>query len=165
MQNLVPHYANHSKYILCIGWNEWCALPELDIPYIKAKIDTGAKTSAMHAFDITTFTHKNKTFSRFKVNPIKNNHTITRECSAELVDYRYVMSSNGHKEPRFVIRTSLILGSLTWNILITLTNRDPLQFRMLLGREALANKVIISPGRSCLLGKVTKSILANCYST
>lgn len=164
MQNSPTHYADNSN-ILLIGWNEWCTLPELGIPYIKAKIDTGAKTSAMHAFDINTFTHQNTTFARFKVNPLKNNHTITKECSAELVDYRYVMSSNGHKEPRFVIRTSLTLGSLTWNILVTLTNRDPLQFRMLLGREALTHKVMVSPGRSCLLGKVTKSMLANCYST
>lgn len=149
---------------IAIGWNEWCTLPELSLPIIKAKIDTGAKISALHAFDIKTFFKEGIEYAIFHIHPIQGNHTISKICTAVVVDRRNIMSSNGHRECRIVIKTPLKLENSVWDILITLSNRDPLQFRMLLGREALSERVIIHPNRSCLLGRPSRKTLLECYS-
>lgn len=163
MKQLLSKYFQ-AKHIT-IGWNEWCSLPALGLPIIKAKIDTGAKISALHAFNIKTFFKDDVEHVIFHINPIQNNHTISKICTAIVVDRRNIMSSNGHREHRIVIKTPLKLENTVWDILITLSNRDPLQFRMLLGREALSERVIIHPDRSCLLGKPSKKILLDCYDS
>jgi ribosomal protein S6--L-glutamate ligase len=138
-----------------IGWEEWCGLPDLGIPIIKAKIDTGAKTSAIHAFDIESFIHENELWVKFNLFPVQKTKTIKKTCLAKVIDRRYIMSSNGHKEFRYVIETSLILGQRRWLIEVTLSNRDPLAFRMLLGRKALQRHVIIDPVKSQVTQKLS----------
>lgn len=145
---------------LLIGRSEWCQLPELKIPAIKAKIDTGALTSSLHAFNIETIEKDNQKIVRFDINPLQANNDIELRCQSPVIDERAVMSSNGHKELRYIIETLLILGDKAWNIEISLSNRDPLKFRMLLGREALQNRVLIDPSITCNLSKLkTKSVL------
>lgn len=135
------------KYI--IGRAEWCALPDLSVPAIKAKIDTGAKTSAIHAFDIKLIKSNDKQYVEYKVYPIQANSSIVIKCKSLIIDERFIMSSNGHKERRYVINTALRLADSTWSVELTLSNRDPLRFRLLLGREALNHKVIIDPSLNC----------------
>lgn len=148
---------------ITIGWREWCSLPNLNIPAIKAKIDTGARTSSLHAFDIKT-THADQSDRvHFSIHPIQGNNKIVVQCHASILDERYVMSSNGHKELRCVISTTVNLGDLSWEIELTLSDRDPLRFRMLLGREALKKNIIINPSRSLSLGRITKAELRALY--
>ncbi|WP_235776165.1 ATP-dependent zinc protease family protein [Rickettsiella massiliensis] len=139
---------------MLIGWREWVALPELGLSRIKAKIDTGARTSALHAFSLHTpdepVHHKQKVC--FKVRSLTRQGTRrVIECVADLVDIREITDSGGHKERRYVICTPLIVGQYSWPIEITLTSRDNMRFKMLLGRTALSNRFIVDPGRSYLL--------------
>jgi ribosomal protein S6--L-glutamate ligase len=120
-----------------VGWEEWLSLPELGLPALKIKTDTGARTSALHAFSIQPFGSEKKPFVRFGVHPIPNNPDVEVFCSAPVVDIREVTSSNGHKELRYVIETPVVIGNRTWAIKITLTNRENMAYRMLLGRSAL----------------------------
>src|SRR4051812_40511013 len=96
--------------LLLIGWREWCKLPQLNIPTIKAKIDTGARTSALHAFNIRIYYKKAKPYVRFSVYPLQGNKQIIVNCESPLVDERAITSSTGHREHRYIIRTPLILG-------------------------------------------------------
>lgn len=148
---------------MLIGWQEWCTLPGLKVPLIKAKIDTGAKTSSLHVFDLQPF-HKNyQQWVRFVVHPLQRNSKLSLIRRARVVDERMVMSSNGHKELRYVIKTPLTLGNLSWDIEVTLSNRDPLAFRMLLGREALKSRVIIDPTKALCQGKIKSAKLRAIY--
>ena len=133
---------------LTFGWEEWVALPELGLPAIKAKIDTGAKTSALHAFDIEAFGPASHPKVRFAVHPIPGNDDLAIPCSAEVIDRREVISSNGEAELRYVIATVLKVGETTWPIEVTLTDRGTMAYRMLLGRQALGEHVIVAPGES-----------------
>ena len=130
---------------LTFGWEEWVSLPELGLPAIKAKIDTGARTSALHASDIEVFGSDAKPKVRFNVNPVAGNDDITITCSAPIIDRREVTSSNGESELRYVISTNLDVAGQSWPIDITLTNRAGMNSRMLLGRQALTDHIIISP--------------------
>lgn len=150
-----------SDKLIQVGWSEWCCLPGLDIPYIKAKVDTGAKTSALHAFDIEA--DSDDKIVKFNVHPVQGDSKIRIPCEAEIIDIRSVMSSNGHIERRYVIKTPLRLGEKKWKIEITLSNRDPLQYRMLLGREALQKRVLVDPQHTLLLGKLTKKDILGIY--
>ncbi len=129
---------------LNFGWEEWVALPDLGLPAIKAKVDTGARTSALHAHDIETFGTSAKPKVRFNVMPIAGRDDIAITCSAPLIDRREVTSSNGEAEERFVIATTLEVGGELWPIEVTLTNRAGLSSRMLLGRQALNDHITIS---------------------
>ena len=149
---------------LLIGRNEWCQLPDLKIPAIKAKIDTGAKTSAIHAFNIKPTLRKGVKYVYFDVNPIQGNDDFLISCKAPVLDERHITSSNGHKEHRYVITTPIKMGDQYWDIELTLSNRDPLRYRMLLGREALNNRVLIHPGITCSQGKIPKKVLTKTYS-
>jgi len=120
------------KEPLFIGWREWLSLPDLDIPLIKAKIDTGAKTSAIHATEIEPFRYNHQDYVRFTVQPVQYNQTINISCQAALIDEREITDSGGHKESRYVIETSLVLGSYQFQTQISLTNRKDMRFRMLL---------------------------------
>ena len=130
---------------LTFGWEEWIALPDLGLPAIKAKVDTGARTSALHAHDIETFGSANTPKVRFNVHPIPGRRDIAITCSAPLVDRREVTSSNGETETRYVISSTLDVGGQSWPIEITLTNRDGMNSRMLLGRTALGDHITIAP--------------------
>jgi len=142
----------HDDNKILIGWQEWCSLPDLNVKYIKAKVDTGAKTSALHAFNIKEKCIKKQKYVYFDVHPIQSNDEIIISTKAKVVDERYVMSSNGSKEKRYVILTRLEMGDTSFDIEITLTNRDSLRFRMLLGRDALTKHFIIDPEKfSCLV--------------
>jgi hypothetical protein len=140
------------KEPLKIGWREWVALPELEVRAIKAKIDTGARTSALHAYRIEPFRRAGGLWVRFELHPMQRSEATKVTCEARAVDERLVRNSGGGVERRYVIRTLLRLGEETWPIELALTNRDQMGFRMLLGRTALQGRALIEPGRSYLLG-------------
>jgi hypothetical protein len=125
---------------ITVGWREWVSLPELNIEKIKAKVDTGAKTSCLHAFEITPYNENGINKVKFLVHPLQKNNDIVKECHAELLDKRYV------------IQTRLVTTHKEWDIEMTLTNRDTMLFRMLLGRRAMEN-ILVDPSSSYLLGK------------
>lgn len=133
---------------IIIGKEEWCALPELDLPLIKTRVDSGAKTSALHAFNIRPFKKDGKLYVCFEIHPIQHNRKVTRKCTAEVVDHRSVKNSGGQTEKRYVIKTQISLGNQAWDIEITLTNRDEMGYRMLLGREAMQHRVLVDPALS-----------------
>lgn len=148
---------------IMVGWEEWCALPELGLPAIKAKVDTGAKTSALHAFRIESFFEAGMEYVRFDIHPIQRTKTYVKTCVAQVTDKRYVADSGGHREKRYVISTPILLDGRMWDIEITLTNRDTMAFRMLLGREAMKGKIIVDPAKSCCQGKVRTNKLKKYY--
>lgn len=137
-----------------IGWREWVILPKLHIEKIKAKVDTGARTSSLHAFDLKYSVRAGEEYVSFKIHPIQKNSDLTVQCKAKVFDYRKIRSSNGQAEIRPVILVDLVLGKELWQIELTLTNRDEMGFRMLLGRNAIRKKFIIDPGKSYLGSKV-----------
>lgn len=131
-----------------IGWREWVSLPELGIENIKAKVDTGARTSALHAFDVKIKEANGKHTVDFKMHPLQNDSDYVVECHANIIDQRQVTDSGGHQERRLVIQTSLVIGQQTFPIEMTLTDRDTMKFRMLLGRTALKPYFIVDPAKS-----------------
>ena len=135
-----------------LGWREWVRLPELGLQPIRAKIDTGAKTGALHAFYVEPFRQADASWVRFGIHPQPNRHDLVVHCTAPLVDHRVVTDSGGHREARYVIETELLLGEHRFRTEITLTDRDTMRFRMLLGRNALAG-FVIEPARSYCLGR------------
>lgn len=137
----------------CVGWREWCSLPELHLSHIKAKIDTGARSSCLHAFFVEPFRKDDKQWVRFGMHPNQHDTELEVICEAEVSDIRDVTDSGGHTEKRFVICTPLLLGDQTWPIELTLTNRDTMSFRMLIGRTAMNKRLIVNPDASFLLDK------------
>jgi hypothetical protein len=137
-----------AKAFLIIGWRETVALPQLGIGKIKAKIDTGARTSALHAFHIRTSDRQGKKIVHFQVHPLQRNSKTTVSAEAELLEYREVRNSGGAAQLRPVILTEVQLGREKWKIELTLTNRDVMGFRMLLGRQAVRSKFLVDPGKS-----------------
>lgn len=144
-----------------VGWREWVALPELAVRRIKAKLDTGARSSALHAFNVKPLQRDGKYLVEFDVHPLQRNDEVIRTCVAEAVDYRWITNSGGGREKRFVIVTALQMGGDTWPIEVTLTDRDQMGFRMLIGRTAMERRLVIDPTASYRLGKPGKAEGAN----
>jgi len=151
----------NSKMI--VGSEEWCNFPELGIPAIKARVDSGAKTSSLHAFNINKFTRDGESWVSFEVHPLQNNRRVVIRCEKPVIDKRTVKSSSGTSEHRYVISTKLTAGNDSWNIELTLTNRDSMGYRMLLGREAMNGKILVDPSLSFCLGEVTEDTLDSYY--
>lgn len=128
-----------------LGWEEWVSLPDLGLPAMRAKVDTGARTSALHAYDIERFGPASKPKVRFAVHPIPGRDDLSIPCSAEVLDRREVTSSNGEAETRYVIRTMLTVHDQSWPIEVTLTDRRGMSNHMLLGRQALTENVTVVP--------------------
>ena len=143
-----------NNQILRLGWREWAALPDLGLPAIKVKVDTGARTSALHAFYTEKYELDSVDMVKFLIHPIQRNYDFQVECHAPLIDFREVSDSGGHREMRYVIETGIVIGNSRWPIEITLTNRDNMRFRMLLGRRAMEARAVVEPGASYLNGKL-----------
>ncbi len=135
-----------------LGWREWVGIPEMGLPAIKAKIDTGAKTSSLHALDPEPCTIEGVPHVRFILMPVQRSLALGRDIVAPLVDRRNVKNSGGEGEERYVISLILALGNIEKEIEVTLANRRDMKFRMLLGRQALEG-CLIDPAQSYLLGK------------
>ncbi|MBI4566794.1 MAG: ATP-dependent zinc protease [Planctomycetes bacterium] len=137
---------------LLVGWREWVALPDLGILGIKAKIDTGARTSSLHAVDFHLLRRHGRWVVRFKVNPLQHTAIKTVEAEARMIGGRHVRNSSGQVDHRVVVETTLEMQGQRWPIELTLASRDTLGFRMLLGRQALRGHAMVDPGRSFLTG-------------
>jgi len=147
---------NNSGSLPAVGWREWLSLPELNIDQIKAKVDTGARTSALHAYYVDPFQRDGVEWVKFGIHPLQNNSELAIECEMPVKDRRIVTDSGGHREERFIIETTLKLGQHEWLAELTLTNRDSMRFRMLLGRTALDSRFQVNPAESYNIGKKHK---------
>jgi hypothetical protein len=141
-----------TKGLATIGWREWLSLPQLGIAYLKAKVDTGARTSALHASYVKPYREQGIRMVRFGIHPLQRRTDIIIECTAVVRDRREVTDSGGHREKRYVIETQATLGDVSWPLELTLTNRDSMRFRMLLGRTAMEDRFVVNPSASYLLG-------------
>jgi hypothetical protein len=141
------------RQAVVVGWREWASLPDLGVDEIKAKIDTGARTAAIHAFEIRPFVRDGQKFVRFSLHPVQHRRRPVVDCEARVLDERVVTSSSGHRQRRYVIETTLKLGNDAWPIEMALTNRDEMGFRMLLGRRALRRRFVVDPGSSFVLSR------------
>lgn len=148
---------------MIIGSEEWCSLISLGIPAIKARVDSGAKTSSIHAFNITTFTKNNQTWVSFEISPKQKDRKTVLKCEMPVVDRRVVKSSNGLKERRYVVKAAIGLGDQSWEIELTLSNRDTMGYRMLLGREAIAGRALVDPSRIFCLQNYSKEEVERFY--
>lgn len=141
------------KGLHSIGWREWLALPSLGVERIKAKVDTGARTSSLHALEMESFEKEGEPWIRFAIHPHQRSEADEIQVEAPIHDRRRVRPSTGRAEERPVIKVPVVLGDITWEIEITLIRRDMMGFRMLLGRHAVRRRFLIDPGRSYLMSK------------
>jgi hypothetical protein len=146
-------YTKMTEKKTILGWREYLQLKDLGVDRIAAKVDTGAKTCALHAFYIEEFERDAQPWIRFGLHPRRETDTIEVHCEALIKERRDVTDSGGHLENRYVIDTTLVIGADTFIVEMTLTNRDNMRFRMLLGRNALRRRFLVDPGKSFLLGK------------
>jgi hypothetical protein len=136
-----------------LGWREWLTFPELGITQVKAKVDTGARTSCLHAFFVEQFERQGVAWVRFGIHPEQDDTETEVICEAIIKDRRSVRDSGGHEEIRYVIDTEVLVGSQSQRVEVTLTDRDTMKFRCLLGRSAIRGKYLVDPARSYLQGK------------
>ncbi len=148
---------------LIVGSQEWCSFPALNIPAIKARVDSGAKTSSLHAFNIQPFKRNSEPWVSFEVHPIQNDRKTSVRCESPIVDRRHVRSSSGSSEKRFVILSTVVIGGHAWEIEVTLNNRDSMGYRMLLGREAMKGRMLVDPASSFCLGEKSFQEISELY--
>ena len=141
-----------TKRLPSLGWREWVGLPGLGVGQIKAKVDTGARSAALHAFEIERFERAGEIWVRFRVHPVQRSARPTVEAEGQLIDERWVRSSSGRATLRPVIRTPLVVGKRRWLIEVSLVRRDLMGFRLLLGRQSVRNRFVVDPGKSFLAG-------------
>ena len=149
--------SNDKTTLPVVGWREWLKLPALGVARIKAKIDTGARSSSLHAFHLESFRRDGAEWVRFEIYPRQRSTKITVQAEAPVLEYRNVVSSGGHATIRPVVLTEVELLGQRWTIELTLANRDSMGFRMLLGRQALRGRFLVHPGRSYFGGKPARS--------
>jgi len=154
--------ANENSKII-VGSEEWCSFPGLGVPAIKARVDSGAKTSSMHAFNIQKFRRDGENWVSFEVHPLQNDRRTVIRCERPVIDKRVVKSSSGVSETRYVIGATIKVASETWDIELTLANRDSMGYRMLLGRQAMSGRMLVDPSLSFCLGEVTTDELNDYY--
>lgn len=142
---------NNSKGVL--GWREWLGFPDLGITAIKAKVDTGARTSCLHAFAVDAFQRDGAEWVRFGIHPRQRNTEKEVFCEWPVKDRRVVRDSGGHEELRYVIETTAKIGGDLLPIEVTLTDRDSMKFRALLGRSAIGERYVVDPARSFVQGR------------
>jgi ribosomal protein S6--L-glutamate ligase len=150
---------------IVMGSAEWVGLPLLEVPAIKVRVDSGAKTSALHAVNIIPFKKDGMSWVRFEVLPLQNDGKTNIHCESPVFDKRKVKSSSGLVETRYVIKSTLSVAESTWEIELTLTNRDSMGYRMLLGRQAMAGRILVDPESTLLLGEMTPEVLNDYYKT
>ncbi len=148
---------------IIVGSEEWLTLPAVGLPLIKARVDSGAKTSALHAFNIRGFTRQGVAWVSYEVHPLQDNRRVIVRFESEVVDKRMVKSSSGLAEKRYIIRTPVTLKGHTWDIEISLTNRDSMGYRMLFGREAMNGRILVDPSASFLCGSHSKEDVNKLY--
>lgn len=136
-----------------LGWREWIGLPEIGVSQVKAKVDTGARTSCLHAFLVEPFLRDNEQWVRFDIHPVQRDTTEVIHCEAPVLDQRIIRDSGGHQELRYVIETIITIGEARFKAEMTLTDRDTMKFRVLLGRTAIRGNYLVDSGRSYLCGK------------
>ena len=146
---------------IIVGSEEWCSFPSLGVPAIKARVDSGAKTSSMHAFNIQKFRRDGENWVSFEDDPLQNDRRTVIRCESPVIDKRVVKSSSGVSETRYVIGATIKAGNEAWDIELTLANRDSMGYRMLLGREAMSGRMLVDPSISFALGEVPTSTLKN----
>ncbi len=154
--------SNQAKII--VGSEEWCSIPKLGVPAIKARVDSGARTSSIHAFNIQPFKKNGVAWISFEIHPLQKNRATIIRSEAEVVDRRIVKSSSGDAEKRYVIKADIYLADESWEIEITLTNRDSMGFRMLLGREAMQGRILVDPSASFIQGNISAEKIQSFYS-
>ncbi|GLB50107.1 30S ribosomal protein S6--L-glutamate ligase [Neptunitalea lumnitzerae] len=150
---------------IIVGSEEWVKLPKINVPAIKVRVDSGAKTSALHAVNIEPFIKEGEHWVRYDVYPVQANGKTVVHCESPIADKRIIKSSTGTKESRYVIKTLLHISDDVWEIELTLTNRDSMGYRMLLGREAMNGRILVDPESSFLLGTVEDSELSQLYKS
>lgn len=148
---------------IIIGSQEWCAFPDLGVPAIKARVDSGAKTSSIHAFNIQPFKRHGESWVSFEVHPLQDNRRTTLKCEGRIVDRRMIRTSSGMTEKRYVIRTPLSLGYRVWDIELTLANRDSMGYRMLLGRQAMTDRILVDPSATFCHGEISDREIDQLY--
>jgi hypothetical protein len=150
--------------LMIVGNAEWCALPQLNIPAIRARIDSGAKTSSIHAVNIEEFYKNRQQWVRFEIHPLRIHTDVMIVCEAPVYDYRLVKSSTGVAQPRYVIETYIEMGGEKWTIQVTLANRRSMGFQMLLGRQAMTHRMLINPSEDFQLTRYSRKQVREFYN-
>jgi hypothetical protein len=151
-----PQQPDHEPVV--VGWREWVALPQADVPWVKAKIDTGARSSSIHAFDLEVREEDGRERVRFSIHPWQRSDEDVAELDLPVLDVREVRSSNGQVEKRYAVALDVTLAGRTITTVMTLSNRDEMGFRMLIGREALERGFLVDSSRSYAGGRPRRSV-------